>query len=218
MRSPRLAEASKLLALATPISVTQLATMLLWTIDLLMVGHLGVVAMNAVSLGRLFVLGSSICAMGLIYGQDAIAAQAHGARDRQRLGGVLLHSCALAVVLSLPLALLDTMHSGQPLPWGDGGGWLLLALTGVFSFLGHVYFTRGYKHTSLQFGSVLALTVPVVAVFSGWWLLDEPLSPTFVVGGLLIVGASAWIGVRDGQHSRVSMSVEPAIDTARNVR
>jgi MATE family multidrug resistance protein len=62
--------------------------------------------MNAVSLGRLFVLGSSICAMGLIYGQDAIAAQAHGARNRERLGGVLLHSCALAVALSLQLALL----------------------------------------------------------------------------------------------------------------
>ena len=95
-----------MLALATPISVTQIATMLLWTIDLLMVGRLGVVAMNAVSLGRLFVLGSSICAMGLIYGQDAIAAQAHGARNRERLGSVLLHSCALAVALSLPLALL----------------------------------------------------------------------------------------------------------------
>src|SRR6188768_1777764 len=106
MSSPFLAEAAKLVRLATPIAITQLATMLLWTIDLLMVGHLGVVAMNAVSLGRLFVLGSSICAMGLIYGQDAIAAQAHGARDRERLGGVLLHSCALAVALSLPLALL----------------------------------------------------------------------------------------------------------------
>jgi MATE family multidrug resistance protein len=44
--------------------------------------------------------------MGLIYGQDAIAAQAHGARHRERLGSVLLHSCALAVALALPLALL----------------------------------------------------------------------------------------------------------------
>jgi MATE family multidrug resistance protein len=106
MRSAVLREAGKLVRLATPISVTQLATMLLWTIDLLMVGRLGVVAMNAVSLGRLFVLGSSICAMGLIYGQDAIAAQAHGARNRERLGGVLLHSCALALALSVPLAAL----------------------------------------------------------------------------------------------------------------
>jgi len=131
---------------------------------------------------------------------------------------ILWSFSVVGLLFSLPLALFDTMRSSQPLPWRDGGGWLLLALTGLLSFLGQFYFTRGYKHTSLQLGSVLALTVPVVAVFSGWWLLGEPLSPTFVAGGLLIVGASAWIGVRDGQRSRVSPSVAPATDTAHSVR
>ena len=65
---------------------------------------------------------------------------------------------------------------------------------------------------------MLALTVPMVAVFSGWWLLGEALSPTFVAGGLLIAVVNVWIGVRDAQHPRVSMSVEPATDTAHSVR
>lgn len=99
-------EIRKLTGLAAPIAITQLATMLLWTIDFLMVGQIDVASLNAVSLGRLWVIGTAICAMGLIYGQDAIAAQAHGARDRERLGGVLLHSGVLALGVSVPLGAL----------------------------------------------------------------------------------------------------------------
>lgn len=106
MRSPVLRETGRLVRLATPITVTQLATMLLWTIDLLMVGRLGVRELNAVSLGRLFVIGTAICAMGLIYGQDALAAQAHGARNRERLGDVKLHAGVLAIALAVPLGAL----------------------------------------------------------------------------------------------------------------
>lgn len=117
---------------------------------------------------------------------------------------------------SLPLAVFDTLRSAKPLPWTNAYGLWLLLLTGVFSFLGHVYFTRGYKHTSLQLGSVLALTVPLVAVFSGWCLLNEPLSPTFIVGGLLIVGASAAIGFRDGHAARAAASAQAVTNTVRN--
>ncbi len=92
--------------LATPVALTQLSTMLLWTIDLMMVGRIDVLSLNAVSLGRIWVMGTTICAMGLIFGLDAIASQAHGARDRERLGEVLLHAGALALAVSLPLGAL----------------------------------------------------------------------------------------------------------------
>lgn len=99
-------EVRRLTILATPVALTQLSSMLLWTIDLLMVGRIDVLSLNAVSLGRIWVMGTSICAMGLIFGLDAIASQAHGARDRERLGGVLLHAGALALAVSLPLGVL----------------------------------------------------------------------------------------------------------------
>lgn len=121
------------------------------------------------------------------------------------------------LLFSLPLAVLDTLHSTKPLPWSNAQGWSLILLIGVLSFLGHVYFTRGYKHTSLQLGSVLALTVPVVAVLCGWWFLNEPLSPTFVAGGSLILAASAWIGIRDGREARASALAVSATGTARSV-
>ena len=99
-------EVRRLALLATPVALTQLSSMLLWTIDLLMVGRIDVLSLNAVSLGRIWVMGTSICAMGLIFGLDAIASQAHGARNRERLGEVLLHAGALAVAVSVPLGML----------------------------------------------------------------------------------------------------------------
>ena len=78
-------EVRKLTLLATPVALTQLSSMLLWTIDLLMVGRIDVLSLNAVSLGRIWVMGTSICAMGLIFGLDAIASQAHGARNSAAL-------------------------------------------------------------------------------------------------------------------------------------
>ena len=99
-------EARRLTLLATPVALTQLSSMLLWTIDLLMVGRIDVLSLNAVSLGRIWVMGTSICAMGLVFGLDAIASQAHGAHDRERLGDVLLHAGALALAVSVPLGAL----------------------------------------------------------------------------------------------------------------
>jgi len=92
--------------LATPVALTQLASMALWTIDFLMIGRVGVTAFNAVSLGRLWVMGTSIVALGFVFGLDPIAAQAHGARDRERLADVLLHGVVLALLTSIPLALV----------------------------------------------------------------------------------------------------------------
>jgi len=98
-------EVRVLARLATPVALTQLASMLLWTIDFLMVGRLGVTSLNAVALGRIWVMGTTTVALGLIFGLDPIATQAHGARDRERLGTALLHGAVLALLVSLPLGL-----------------------------------------------------------------------------------------------------------------
>ena len=103
--TPARREARVLTRLATPVALTQVSAMLLWTVDFVMVGRIGVEAINAVSLGRLWVMGTSMIAIGLLWGIDPIATQAHGARDRERLGDVLLHGSTLALVATVPLAL-----------------------------------------------------------------------------------------------------------------
>jgi MATE family multidrug resistance protein len=98
-------EVRVLTLLATPVALTQLSSMLLWTIDFLMVGRIGVQSLNAVSLGRIWIMGTSMVALGLVFGLDPITSQAHGARDRERLGESLLHGAALALLVTVPLAL-----------------------------------------------------------------------------------------------------------------
>ena len=102
MSAPR-RELARLLALAGPAAATQLSAMLLWTVDLLMVGRVSVEAFNAVSLGRLWTVGTAIIALGLVYGLDPLASQAHGAGDVVRLTSVLRHALALAVLISVPV-------------------------------------------------------------------------------------------------------------------
>lgn len=106
----------------------------------------------------------------------------------------------IGLLFSAPLAAYFELSGHSHTPWTNTSGWGLVLGAGLFSFLGHVYFTGGYKHTSLQLGSVLALTVPIVAVLSGWLILDEPLAPGFVVGGALIVlacGTLGWLEARN---------------------
>jgi len=105
--------------LATPVALTQLSSMVLWTIDFLMVGRVSVTAFNAVSLGRLWVMGTTIVALGFIWGLDPIATQAHGARDRERLGEALLHGATLAVVAAVPVGLLWLATSPVLLAFGQ---------------------------------------------------------------------------------------------------
>lgn len=105
--------------LSAPLAATQLLTMMLWTVDLLLVGRVGVEALNAVTLGRLWVMGTVVSAMGLLFGLDPLASQAHGARDRVRLGDSLLHGGALALILSLPLAALWLGTERLLVAWGQ---------------------------------------------------------------------------------------------------
>ena len=106
MSGPIQREFRRVASLATPVALTQLSSMLLWTVDVLMVGRVSVEAIDAVSLGRLWLMGTGCIGMGFVFGLDALASQAHGARDRERLGDTLLHGSALALLLSVPLGAL----------------------------------------------------------------------------------------------------------------
>lgn len=110
-------ESRELGRLAWPVAVGQLASMLLWTVDLLMVGRLGVLELNAVSLGRLWLMGTSIVGMGFLMGVDPIASQAFGAGDEVRWRRARSNGLGLALWLSVPV----------------GGLWLLTEPVLLFS-------------------------------------------------------------------------------------
>jgi MATE family multidrug resistance protein len=92
-------EVRRLTRLAAPLVTAQLAAMTLWVVDVVMVGQVGVEAVGTVSLGRLWLMGTSIVTMGMLLGLDPIASQAHGAGDRR--GVVLAGQRGLVTVLLL---------------------------------------------------------------------------------------------------------------------
>lgn len=82
-------------------------------------------------------------------------------------------------------------------------GWMALLGVGIFSFIAQFLFTQGYKKTSVQLGTILSLTTPVIASAMGRLFLDEPLSPKFVVGAALTLTACAMMGMKE-QHGNIS--------------
>jgi drug/metabolite transporter (DMT)-like permease len=104
----------------------------------------------------------------------------------------------LGFLISLPLALLPSgllPTHGEP-SFGTSE-WALAFATGALAFGGHIYFTRGYRGTSVQLGTALSLTVPAIAAVAGALVLGEPLGARFVIGGALVLGACFGIGRLD---------------------
>ncbi len=90
--------------LSLPAIVTQIGTLLLGVVDLVMVGHVSVESLASLSLGHVWVMGCLIIGMGILFGMDPIVTQAHGAKDSRQMGLTLQRGVLLALVSSIPIA------------------------------------------------------------------------------------------------------------------
>lgn len=149
---PRLAvmslrqELHALRALAGPVVMTQLLSMTLGVVDNVMLGHHSTEALASSSLGRTWVFGVAVIAMGMLSGLDPRVSQAHGARDGQRVAAALQGGVVLALLLSVPV-VLATGATGSVLGWigvtpelaSDAGRYARAQLWGIpFMLLFHV--------------------------------------------------------------------------------
>src|SRR5262249_16332880 len=82
---PQCSERRALLALSWPRIVTQVGSMMLGVVDTVMVGGVSVEAIDAATLGNVWIHGTMLVAMGIVLGIDPLAARAHGAGDAARL-------------------------------------------------------------------------------------------------------------------------------------
>lgn len=99
-------EIARLFELAWPIVLTQVALMLMGTVDYMMVGRAGVGEVGAVMLGNVWKMGTVLAGMGVVFGISPIVSQAHGAGDARGVALALQRGVVLAVLLSPPLAAL----------------------------------------------------------------------------------------------------------------
>ncbi len=81
----------------------------------------------------------------------------------------------------------------------EGLDWTVLLLMGIFATAGQMLFTHAYAYTSITLGTLMALLVPAVATLGSRILLNEPLTPHFLLGGALIVTTCAILGLQEGK-------------------
>jgi multidrug resistance protein, MATE family len=96
----------RLCELAWPIVLTQVALMMMGTVDYMMVGRAGVAEVGAVMLGNVWKVGTLLVGMGVVFGMAPLVSQAHGAGDGRAAALTLQRGIVLALIMSLPIGLL----------------------------------------------------------------------------------------------------------------
>jgi drug/metabolite transporter (DMT)-like permease len=91
-------------------------------------------------------------------------------------------------------ALLLWSHSNGILPndlsaWvtPDAYGIFILLVIGAVAMIAQMLFTEALGYTTLALGSLLTMSVPVLAALFGWIFLKEPLTPHFIAGMILVL-------------------------------
>lgn len=97
---------------------------------------------------------------------------------------VVMTMIAIAgTVMLLPLALREGLHFD--LPWQV---WASLALLGIGSgALANVWWLQILSYTDASRAAMMLLLIPIVSTAMAVLLLDEPLTPTVLVGAVLVI-------------------------------
>jgi drug/metabolite transporter (DMT)-like permease len=64
-----------------------------------------------------------------------------------------------------------------------------LIASGIFGAMGQVFLTMGYKSINAKTGSMISSSRIVFAALLGFFIFAEPMTPSIIAGGLMIVGA-----------------------------
>lgn len=172
-------EVRRLTRLAAPLVTAQLAAMTLWVVDVVMVGQVSVEAVGTISLGRLWLMGTSILGMGLLLGLDPLASQAYGAGDRRGL--VLAGQRGLVTVLLLaPVYVAVMLATGTGLRFlgqdpglaADAHRYVVVQIPGVLLFFGYVVL-RHWLQAQGRMKPVMwaSLSANGVNLFANWVLI-----------------------------------------------
>ena len=191
------------LALALPVALVQLGTMLMGVVDTIVVGHLSGQALAAVALGNLYFMNVALPATGILLGLDPVLAQALGAGDRGAVARNLQRGLVLAGVVSLvaSLALVPAERVlrafGQPevvIP--DATAYLLHSIPGVLPFVAFAVLRQALQ--ALHRPRAIVVTIVVANLLNAlldWMLVFGRLgSPAFgVVGSAWATAICRWL-------------------------
>jgi drug/metabolite transporter (DMT)-like permease len=100
----------------------------------------------------------------------------------------------IGTIMITPFMIYDTWNYGIPKPSEEG--WIaILYLGGLSTVIAYYWFTIGIEKLGATAASSYIFLVPVFGILGGWWLLDEQLGYTMIIGFLMIL-----IGVKIVQN------------------
>jgi drug/metabolite transporter (DMT)-like permease len=111
-------------------------------------------------------------------------------RVRERVDPIVYFACVMiaAAAVMTPTAILTR---GVP-AWPAARDWI--AIWGVAlipGFVGHTLVIWSHRHVESWRSALITQTSPVITVTLAWWVLGEALTPLIVVGGAIVVAATA---------------------------
>ena len=200
---PRREDLRATVRLALPVVVIQVGMMAMGVVDTIMVGHVSAQALAAVALGNLYFFGLAIFAMGTLMVLDPVVAQAVGARDEPAAARGIQRGVLLAVLLTLPAALLLLAAGGfmtlarQPAEVVPlAAGYAVRLAPGVLPFFVFVVFRQSLQAMRVTAPIVVAIVVANLANAGlNWMLIFGRLgAPAMgVLGSAWATTASRWL-------------------------
>ncbi len=116
-------------------------------------------------------------------------------RARQDVGP--LEYIATVMLVAAVCVTSVTALTGTSLAPPRGRDWLWVVSIAIFpGAIGHVLVAWSHRHVEAWLGSLITQCVPVVASVSAWIVLGEPVTPLIVIGGLIVLAATAVIVIR----------------------
>jgi len=100
----------------------------------------------------------------------------------------------IGTIMITPFMIYETWNYGIPRPSEEG--WIaILYLGGLSTVLAYYWFTIGIEKLGATAASSYIFLVPVFGILGGWWLLEEQLGYSMIIGFLMIL-----IGVKIVQN------------------
>ncbi len=196
-------EAVAVVRLATPVVLTHLGTMLMGTVDAMMLGRHSEGALAAGALGNSVSFGMIIFCMGVVMALDPLVAQAYGAGSHGRIGRHVKLGLLLAVALSVPLSAL-MLRTETALLWtgqkpeiaADGAAYIRVIAAGNLPFLLFVAVRQTLQAMSIVRPAAIAIVVANgVNVLANYTLIfgNFGFPELGVVGSAWATSLSRWV-------------------------
>ncbi|MBC64628.1 MAG: hypothetical protein CMB15_03220 [Euryarchaeota archaeon] len=92
----------------------------------------------------------------------------------------------IGTIMMTPFVIYDVWTDGLILPTREG--WLAIIYLGAFStVLAYYWFTIGIEKLGATAASSYIFLVPLFGILGGWWLLEENLGFTIIIGFIMIL-------------------------------